>query len=409
MLNGLRALELTGELSCFCGKLLAHFGVDVIKIEKVGGDLERNIGPFYHDIQDLEKSLYWFAYNESKRGITLNLESPEGQDIFKKLVAKSDFVIESFPVGYMQKLGLNYQSLSQINPGLIMTSITPFGQTGPYKYYKATDLIAMAMGGIMSLNGDPDGPPCRLDPYHSYCLTGINAALATLIAYFYRTSSGEGQYIDISLVECIVKEDYYEIPISWINGRHNAVRQGAYMFRAGVNTRCIWPCKDGYVTWTFFGGRIGAKENQSLAEWLDEEGISGELKNINWEQLNFDDITQEKIDRIEKPVLELTKRYKKMELENEAIKRGIRISAVNDIKDLDENSQLAFRDYWKIIDHSELSDAIKYPGQLFISTETETGPKHRAPLIGEHNKEIYGDELGFDMPALADLKEKGVI
>ena len=409
MLSGLRTLDLTSEAGFFCGKLLAYFGSDVIKIERPGGDPARNIGPFYHDIPDPEKSLYWFAFNDSKRGITLDIETPEGQDIFKKLVAKADFVIESFPPGYLEGLGLGYEALSAINPRIIMTAMSPFGQTGPYRDYKATDLVAMAMGGIMSLTGVPGGIPCRLSPYHTYCLAGTNAALASMIAHHYRTWSGEGQYIDLSLAECTTREDYYEVPVSWEFGHYNAGRNGDLMFRYNVYTRTIWPCKDGHVTWSLFGGTIGAEENKQLAKFLEEEGLLGSLKEIDWDQFGFDGITQERIDEIEGPVSELFKRFTKKELEDESLKRGLRISPVSDVKDLRESRQLQFRNYWKTIEHPELSDAVTYPGQLFQSSEMKAEPRHRAPLIGEHNHEIYEGELGFDSNTMAVLREKGVI
>ncbi|MBI4639766.1 MAG: CoA transferase, partial [Candidatus Tectomicrobia bacterium] len=136
-LEGLRALDLTDEKGFLCGKILGDLGADVLKIEKPGGDPARRIGPFYHDIAHPEKSLYWLAYNSSKRGITLNIETVDGQDIFKKLAASADFVIESFPPGYLTELGLDYASLREMNPRMIMISITPFGQTGPWKHHKA--------------------------------------------------------------------------------------------------------------------------------------------------------------------------------------------------------------------------------------------------------------------------------
>jgi len=410
MLSGLRALDLSNnEAGFFCGKILAQFGVDVIKIERPGGDPARNIGPFYHDIRDPEKSLHWFAFNESKRGITLDIETREGQDILKKLVVNTDFLLESFPVGYMERLGLNYQELSAINPRLIMTSITPFGQTGPYKNYKATDLIAMAMGGIMSQTGEPDGLPCRLEPGHSYCLAGSNAALAAMIAYYYREWSGEGQHVDVSITECVLRENYHEVPVCWEFLHYNAGRNGGGMFRGGVYVRVIWPCKDGYVTWTIWGGRVGASENKRLANWVEEEGILGELEDIDWDLFSFDDITQETMDQIESHVLKLMLKHTKKELEDEAIRRGIRLSAVNDVRDLYENGQLRFRKYWRYVGHPELADRIIYPGQLFLSNETRIEIRHRAPLIGEHNKEIYEGELGFDRPIMDNLKQKGII
>lgn len=150
MLSPYRVLDLTDEKGLLCGKLLGDLGADVIKIEPPGGDTSRNVGPFYKDIPDPERSLFWFAFNTSKRGITLDIETADGQDVFKRLVTSADFVIESFPPGHMDRLGLGYPALNEINPGVIMVSISPFGQTGPYKDYKSPDIVACAMGGQMS-------------------------------------------------------------------------------------------------------------------------------------------------------------------------------------------------------------------------------------------------------------------
>jgi benzylsuccinate CoA-transferase BbsE subunit len=409
MLTGLRALDLTNELGFFCGKILAQFGIEVIKIEKPGGDPARNFGPFYHDIKDPEKSLYWFAYNDSKKGTTLNIESPEGQDIFKKLVKNADFVLESFPVGYMGKLGLGYEELSAINPRIIMTSITPFGQTGPYKDYKATDIIAMAMGGIMLQTGEPEGLPCRLNPDHAYCLASSNAALATMTAYHYREWSGEGQHVDVSLAESIIRENYHEVPMFWESVHNNVSRTGGYMYRGRFYTRTIIPCKDGHVVWTIFGGKVGANDNRQLANWIADEGITDELKDIDWEKFNFDEITQKDIDRIEGHILTLTSRYTKRELEDGALRRGIRLSAVSNMKDLYESEQLKLRQSLKAVEHPEIPDVITYLGQLFQSDGVRAEIKHRAPLIGEHNKQIYEGELGFDSKKMDNLKGEGIV
>ena len=145
MLKGCRALDLTDEKGFLCGKILADLGTDVIKIEKPGGDKSREIGPFWHDVSDPEKSLCWLAYNSNKRGITLNMTVDDGQKLFKSLVKNSDFVLESFHPGYLDSLDLGFPTLRKINPGIILVSITPFGQSGPYKDYAASDLIAMAI------------------------------------------------------------------------------------------------------------------------------------------------------------------------------------------------------------------------------------------------------------------------
>src|SRR3972149_3813971 len=166
MLSPYRVLDLAGETALLAGKILGDLGADVIKVEKPGGDAARSIGPFYHDEPDPQKSLFWFSLNTSKRGITLNIESADGQEIFKKLVKGADFVLESFPPGYLDKLGLGYSALEKINPGIIMVSITAYGQTGPWKDWKPSDIVAWALGGEMNLVGDFDRPPIRVS-HHS--------------------------------------------------------------------------------------------------------------------------------------------------------------------------------------------------------------------------------------------------
>ena len=148
MLDSYRVLDLTDDSGALCGKVLAELGADVVKVEPPGGDPSRNVGPFYHDSPDPEKSLNWFAFNMNKRGITLNIETRDGQDVFKKLAKDADFVIETFKPGYLNKLGLGYKDLSKVNPRVVMTSITPYGQTGPHAQFNSPDLITMSMAGF---------------------------------------------------------------------------------------------------------------------------------------------------------------------------------------------------------------------------------------------------------------------
>jgi crotonobetainyl-CoA:carnitine CoA-transferase CaiB-like acyl-CoA transferase len=199
LLPGSRVLDLTDEKGFLCGKILADLGADVIKIEPPGGSPSRKIGPFYHDLADPEKSLYWFCYNSNKRGITLNIETRDGKEIFKRLVKDSVVVIESYDPGYLDKIGLGHSNLHKINKGIILTSITPFGQTGPYQGYKGTDIVAMAMSGILYQTGDPDLPPVNISLPQSYLHAGGDAAVASLIAYYFRERTGIGQHVDISL------------------------------------------------------------------------------------------------------------------------------------------------------------------------------------------------------------------
>ncbi len=161
LMSGYRALDLTDEKGFLCGQFLGGLGVDVIKVERPGGDISRNIPPYYKDIVHPEKSLYWMHGNRNKRGITLDIENPEGREIFEELVRTADFVFESFDPGYMESLGLGYPALEKINPRIIMTSISPYGQTGPYSGFKYDDLTLFAMGSTMLLSGEEDRAPVR--------------------------------------------------------------------------------------------------------------------------------------------------------------------------------------------------------------------------------------------------------
>ncbi|MCH8195608.1 MAG: CoA transferase [Chloroflexi bacterium] len=198
-----RVLDLTTVVGHLCCKILAEMGADVIKIEPTGGDTARDIGPFIDDIPSRNRSLQWFAFNASKRGVTLNLETADGRDIFRRLVEGADFVVESFKPGYLDSLGLGFDALRAIKPDLILTSITPFGQTGPYRGYAATDLVLMAMGGFMAENGYPDSPPIRMSVDQAYHHGGFYGAAASLTAHLDRARTGQGQHVDISIQEAL--------------------------------------------------------------------------------------------------------------------------------------------------------------------------------------------------------------
>ena len=186
MLSPYRVLDLAEDECMLCAKILGDFGADVIKIEPPGGSPTRNTGPFYHDIPDPEKSLTWFFLGLNKIGITLNLETADGREIFKRLVKTADFVVESFEPGHMPSLGLGYQELEKIKPDIIMTSITPFGQSGPYAHYKVTDIVGVALSGMMWLYGEADRAPVRIPAPQFYLQGGLQAATGTMVAHYHR-------------------------------------------------------------------------------------------------------------------------------------------------------------------------------------------------------------------------------
>lgn len=411
ILNSYRVLDLTDDKGFLCGKILADLGADVIKIEKPGGDMSRSRGSFYHNIQDPEKSLYWFAYNLNKRGITLNIENEKGRQIFTKIVQTADFVIESFSPGYLDKIGLNYIKLSQVNPRIVMTSITPYGQTGPIKHYEASDIDIMAMGGLMYITGNPEQPPLRISLPQAYLLASAHGAAASMVAHFYRESTGQGQHVDVSAQECVLWEIANAIPLWELN--HNILkRAGSYMSGrwTGTKQRLLWKCKNGYVLFYILGGAFGVKTNRAIVKWLEEENIAPEyLKNFNWDAFDMATQTQEMQDQIEIHIGNLFSMFTKEELYDQALKRGIMLCPVNTSKDILENAQLKERQFWVEINHPELSADIMYPGAFARLSETPLKIKRRAPLIGEHNLEIYQDELGYSASELKNMQCNGII
>lgn len=410
-LEGYRALDLTDEKGFLCGFILGCLGVDVIKVEPPGGDKARMIGPFLDDSPHPERSLYWFAYNANKRGITLNLQIEKGREIFRRLVNKSHFVIESFQPGYMDKIGLGYRALMEINRSIILTSITPFGHNGPYRDFKAQDLVLMAMGGIAYLSGDPDRPPVRISFPQAYLHGGAEAAVATLIAHYYREKTGKGQWVDSSIQQSVFLSTF-NASLFWELNRVILKRAGAWRtgLTSGTLQRQIWPCKDGYVNFPIYGGKVGATTNRRLVEWMDSEGMADDfLKEVDWNEFDIGRVDQETWDRIEGAILKFFASRTKEELYKTSLERDIMIFPVSTLGEIAENEQLRMRNFWVKLSHPELERDVTYPGPPVKAGLTPMKLKRRAPLVGEHNKEIYCYELGLSEMELNYLKEGGII
>ena len=413
LIKDCRVLDLSNELGFLCGKILGDLGADVIKIEPPGGDPARNMGPFYKDIPHPEKSLYWFAFNNNKRGITLNIETADGRDILKRLIASADILIESFAPGYMDKLGFGYPKLSEMTKDkIIMTSISPFGQEGPYKNYKISDIGIMAMSGCMHLVGDTDRPPVRTSIPVSYVWTGSYAALGTLMAFFHQQMTGKGQHVDVSAqASAAWSADtapfYYEADGTMTKRVGNAIAGRSIH---GAVMPAAYPCKDGYICWLIYGARSGGITNKETAKWMEEKGITSDwLKKQDWNKFDPGAASQEDFDQLTKPVSKFLSGLTKMEFLQEAVKRRIMGYPVSSAKDILENPQLQAREVWQKVEHPELGTTITYPGSWAKFSEASLGIRRRAPLIGEHNREIFVDELGMSDNELVLLKQANII
>lgn len=393
MLGQYRVLDLTDEKGWLCGKILGDLGADVIKIEPLGGDPGRQIGPFYNHDSDPEKSLFWFAFNTSKRGITLDIEKADDKEIFKRLVKTADFVIESFSPGYIDNLGLGYSVLENLNPGIILVSISPFGQKGPYKNYKAPDIVAWAMGGQMYSWGDIDRPPVHMS-HHSqaYLHAAAEAAAAVMIALYQRQMTGEGQRVDVSIQEAVCGLVSSNAATFDVN---KTMRKRGEAYRPGPRLPSNWPCKDGHVQFTFWlGGERGPRNTKPLINYMAAEGMADEfLKGIDWRNLIAEKLTQEAADSIIRQVTAFFTSHTKEELFKAGLKYDAQIYPVATTADIVGNAQLSARKFWVEVAHPELGGMITYPGAFAKISEIPIRISRRAPLIGEHNEEILAEEF----------------
>tara|TARA_Y100000758_G_scaffold17574_1_gene12428 strand:- start:173 stop:1450 length:1278 start_codon:yes stop_codon:yes gene_type:complete len=406
-----RVLDLTDERGLLAGKILADLGADVVQIEPPGGNPARNIGPFYGDDPQPEKSLFWWAYAANKRSITLDLDQKDGQALLKKMVAEADFLVESFAPGYLDTLGLGYDVLAEINPKLVMVSITPFGQDGPYSNYQATDIVGMALGGFMYLTGDDDRAPIRISFPHFYLHGGAAGATAAMLAHTYRITSGQGQYVDVSCQQAVAKTLAHAPQIWDIEGAI-LKRMGVYRQTSGENrVRINWPCKDGYVNYMVQGGSV-AYSTRALLEWMKEDSFdTADLDAIDWEKMGYGAITPELMSQLGEPLGDFFKGHTRAELVQGSLDRRILLFPVATPSALQDHSQLEARGYFKELEHPELGATVQYPGAFVKSGDGEdiAGIYRRPPLIGEHNTVIFQGELGITGSELESLKRSGVI
>jgi crotonobetainyl-CoA:carnitine CoA-transferase CaiB-like acyl-CoA transferase len=410
LLNPYRVLDLTDERGILCGKILADLGADVIQIEPPAGSSARRVGPFYHDEAHPERSLFWWAYAANKRSITLNLACSDGRSLLKRLVPSAHFLIESFPPGHMAHLGLGYDALAAINPALIVVSVTPYGQDGPYAHYFASDLNGMGMAGFMYVTGDPDRPPARVGVPHFYLHGAAAGAAGAMIAHAQRVLSGRGQRVDVSCQEAVART-LASAPQLFAIEKTVIRRQGSYR-QTGDTTfmRITWPCKDGFVNFQLSGGAGAGRSVNNLIQWMEEEGLGDPfLTGIDWTTLAYGMITKELLERVVPPVEHFLMSHTKAELFEGAVKRRILLFPVATPGDVMRNPQLQARGYFRQVLHSDLATTITYPGPFVRASATPIELRRLAPKVGEHNAEIYLNDLGLTRQELVRLREAGAI
>lgn len=408
LLEGVKALDLTDAKGFVCGKNLATLGVDVVKVELPSGDAERMFPPFHQGRPGPERSLYWKSFNTDKRGITLDYTVPAGRELLLRMVAGTDILIESFDPDYLAGLGLGYEDLLAVNPKLVVVSITAFGQQGPYRNRKGSELIAVATGGVLGNTGDSDRSPVKESLESTYFHAGAAAALGALLAYYHVVKGGEGQHVDVSLQETAASRMTSAI-LAWQFEQLNLKRQGDKSQLGPIATTWFWPCKDGHLFWHMLGGLHGAPANKALTEWINETNPGNALNEVeDWTKFDKAGISQARWDRFEEVIRPFFQDLSKDEIRAESLKRGVNAEVANDPLDVLHSEQLEARDYWAKIDDPELG-TLSYPKYLFRSTGSENFSHSAAPTLGADNEDVYGNELGLDAATITELRNSHVI
>jgi benzylsuccinate CoA-transferase BbsE subunit len=395
-LSDLRVLDLTDIKGALCAKLLGDMGADVIKIELPSGDAMRTIGPFLDGKPHRDRSLLYWFYNTSKRGVTLNLEHHEGRQLLKQLVTKADVMVESFAPGTLEGWDLGYEQLKRLNPQLVLTSITPFGQTGPYRDYASSDTVAEALGGMIYTNGFSDDAPLRALGLQAYHSASFFAAIGTMSALWTRDTIGEGQWVDVSIQEATAAAVEHVAPF-YHQGLGIQTRQGSLHWSRYFR---VAKCEDGYIMHCSLG------DWTSLVEWVKSDDKAQDLSEPQWEDQFY---RKENAEHMFDVLDDWAKDYSIAELMEGAQLRRIPYATVRPPEALVEDPQLNARGFFSEVFHPEFGRTMRYPGGPFFFTVTPWRIARRPPLLGEHNTEIYHGQLGIDARRIAAWEKEGIV
>jgi crotonobetainyl-CoA:carnitine CoA-transferase CaiB-like acyl-CoA transferase len=413
-LDGVRVLDLTHHIAGpYCTKLLADFGADVVKVERPGGDPARRMPPFFDPPNlstegeippdppllkggwgDLEKSLLFLYLNTNKRSITLNLKAPLGREMLKELARDADLLVENFSPRVMPSLGFDFETLRELNPALVVGSISNFGQTGPYRDYQATDIVEYALGGLMYVFGSYDREPLIHALHQAQFKAGTNAASAILMALYHRQRTGQGQQVDVSIQECISSALRDVV--------NNYIYTGAVRRRqpnhSGDLTR-LREVSDGYVLPN--PGLSSAFDWRAVVEFLGLPELDDERFNTPSARLaNADELGQ------------ILDRYflsqKKFDVFYAAQQRRFIYGVVQSPGEVLADEHVRARGYFVPVDHPVLG-TVEFPGAPFNMNGTPWKVRRPAPTLGQHNSEVFGERLGYSGVDLARLRATGVV
>ncbi len=399
-LSGLKVVEWSEFISGpYCGKLLADLGAEVIKIEKPGvGDKARNYGPFPQDVPHPEKSGTFIYLNTNKLGVTLNVVNITGAEIFRRLIEEADILVENHLPSEVEELGFDYENLKKVNPALVMTSISPFGQTGPYRDYKSCNLISLHASGMAYINpsngvDDIEQEPPLMGPANQGDLVaGLTGAVATMSAIFARHMTGLGQHVDLSQQEALVSMTRHQLGnytvenFPWIRPKES--RRHADIYR----------CSDGLIYLICGDERIWERwvEAMGKPEWAMSELFQEmTLRRENW-------------DAAKVMIEEWTKERTVDDVVRIAESSRVPCKAVNTVRESINSELLEARGHFVDVYH-KVAGKITCPGAPYKLSKTPWCVERPAPLLGEHNEEVYCGRLGYTIKDLMIMRAEGVI
>ena len=413
VLDDVRIIEIGGALGGWCGKLLADMGASVIKVEPPEGDETRGYPPFRNDAPDKNGSLYFWYYNTSKQSVTLDVESEAGRDLFLRLAENADVVIDSNPPQYLDSLGLGYERVSQVAPGIVFAAISPFGQNAPYWDRASTDLTALAFGGPAWSCGYDDHsiPPVRGGGNQAYHTTCHFAAIGILTALVHRQFTGEGQFIDVNMhaAQNVTTEGAV---YNWLVAGDTVQRQTGRHSSPVPTADVQMLCGDGRYVNIGFPARTEDQWLHLLA-WLDEHGLVGDLSKYitppsRAALIQRDPDAIKQMDEVMSAVSDLCMANTAYDIFVRAQDMGFQWGVVYSPEETLEDPHFVERGMQVAVEHPELGAEFVYVGAPYDFEATPWEIRRRPPLLGEDNEAVYG-EIGIGAAELAAMRQAGVV
>ena len=394
MLSPYTVLDLSDGRGEMASMILGDLGANVVKVEPPYGSSSRRMGPFLEDAPEPENSLQFFAFNRNKRGVTLDVTTKAGRAALLRLVEKADFVIESAGPGEMAKLGLGFDAFEKANPSIIYVAISAFGQDGPHADYVASDLTLAAMGGPMSVQGNPERAPVRLSVPQAWLHASSEAAVAALTAHALMIQTGQGQFVDVSAQTSMIATMLHARLAHAIQGS-DMERAGSVLQAGAIELPLVHECADGYVVLIPTGATM-----TGMVPWMVEDGIVPEewIEGEDWATYDRRFLQQQPVVYALEDVFDAIRRCVLLHTKADMLDRGLRdnvtIAPINTVEDLTKFHQLEERGYWLMAPLPDGTDTAA-AGILAQLSETPLDVKRWAPKLGQHNHEILIEMLGM--------------